>query len=522
LYQRGNFKAALQEVGPLLRQFPREPQALNMSAGVYAALKDNLAAEKLLRKAVKLDPKNHEYLRNLATMLRDTRRPEEALPFVIKCVKLRPDFANGWNSLGLVYMDLEDSVKARKAYLKALRINPDMTEAAANFLSENESRNDIEELRSTLEDLGQSFGDKNLLTMFKGVLAYREKSYAEAKDLLLAADFGPKSKTPIGTLESLRINRLAMIEDRLGDYPEAFEHFLLANRLAVANTPRNNFDPRRFVQRIEERVDYYEFDQHKSWKPIATSDAAPVLMVGFPRSGTTLLDTFLRGHKDISVTEELPMMDRALAVLGTTVNGNLDRLENPDRKTVQKVISTYIRELDKNSEPKPIKVDRMPLHNVLTGEVLRFFPKARFIVAMRDPADVVFSSFMQNFTLGDATATMTTPLSTARIYDKVFSLWQLYLEKFDVDYTVVRYEDIVADKEASLRKLVEYLGVEWDPAMVDHQKTAAKRGKIHTASYAQVVQPIYKTALKRWEHYADMMPEALEILKPWRAAYAYE
>jgi len=91
----------------------------------------------------------------------------------------------------------------------------------------------------------------------------------------------------------------------------------------------------------------------------------------------------------------------------------------------------------------------------------------------------------------------------------------------NIPFVESRYENLVHDPEATLRPIVEFLGVDWDKGLLDHQRTAKSRGVIGTPSYAQVVEPIYNTAVARWERYADLMPEALEILAPWRKKFGY-
>src|SRR6185503_8738721 len=157
---------------------------------------------------------------------------------------------------------------------------------------------------------------------------------------------------------------------------------------------------------------------------------APVFLVGFPRSGTTLLDTILMGHSEVDVVEERPLLQPAIEALG-----GMDRIAGLGAGEIQKLRSLYFDALDRHAPPEPgrLVVDKMPLDMVLAGLIHRLFPDARFIFAERHPVDVVLSCFITNFRLSDAMANFLDLEDSARFYDLAMTHWHQCRSLFPLD-----------------------------------------------------------------------------------------
>ena len=140
----------------------------------------------------------------------------------------------------------------------------------------------------------------------------------------------------------------------------------------------------------------------------------------------------------------------------------------------------------------------------------------------RHPYDVVLSCFMANFTLNQAMRSFTSLEEAARTYDAVFRSWERGKSLFPVDWQAVRYERLVDDAEAELRPVVEWLGLEWSSAIVDHTETAKTRGRVRTASYSQIGEKLYTRARYRWRGYATHLAPVMPILRPWAEKMGYE
>jgi hypothetical protein len=149
------------------------------------------------------------------------------------------------------------------------------------------------------------------------------------------------------------------------------------------------------------------------------------------------------------------------------------------------------------------------------------FPDARVIFAQRHPCDVVLSGFMQSFVMNDAMACFLDLADAADFYDAALALWSRSRSLLPDHIHTSRYEQLVADPEASLRPLVAFLGLEWRPEMLDHRSTAQSRGAISTPSYDQVIQPLTKAPSGRWRRYQRELEPVLPILLPWAERLGY-
>lgn len=336
---------------------------------------------------------------------------------------------------------------------------------------------------------------------FRATLALSRGDPAEARRQLGA---GPPA------LDPARWFRLEVrIAEALGDADGAWEAALAMN---AAVPDRADWRARGGAYRARLRHLAERLAALPPPGPAAPLDpAAPIFLVGFPRSGTTLLDTFLMGHPRLVVTEEQPMLDAAERALG-----GIDPLAAPE-PLVAAARAAYRAEQARHAALGPGQrlVDKLPLNILGMALVTRLFPGAPIVFAQRHPCDCVLSGLFQSFVLNEAMAGFLDPADAADFYDAVLSLWRASRERLPLAVHTIVYERLVADHAATLRPLVDWLGLEWDEALLDHQKTARDRGPIITPSYDQVTKPISARQSGRWRRYEDRLAPELPVLLGW-------
>ena len=247
-------------------------------------------------------------------------------------------------------------------------------------------------------------------------------------------------------------------------------------------------------------------------------------MIGFPRSGTTLLDTILSSHPSIEVIEEKPTIVNMINSLNELQNDGLKSLEQIKNNEVQKVRKIYFDTLEteiKNVDNSKIYIDKLPLNIINVGEIFRIFPEAKFIFSLRHPCDCVLSCFMQNFELNNAMANFLNLEDSAKLYDSVMKLWTQYTSIFPINYHEIRYENIISDFESTIKSVLDFIGLPWDKSVLEYYKTARKKDKIYTPSYTQVIKPIYSQASGRWKMYKKQIKNIYPILEPWIKKFNY-
>jgi tetratricopeptide (TPR) repeat protein len=251
----------------------------------------------------------------------------------------------------------------------------------------------------------------------------------------------------------------------------------------------------------------------------------PVFVVGFPRSGTTLLEQLLDAHPDLASFDEQPFVQRLAKQLyarGETIQAALRTLDTDARQhlrdgyfaAVDAVLPTpatgSVQPVDKN----PLNLLRLPL---LPHE----FPDARIILSVRHPCDVVLSCYMQHFGAPAFAITFRTLESCAEMYDRTFAHWLRLRDSLSLPVHALRYEDLVNATEAEARRLFSFLDLPWDDAVMRFTERARER-VIGTPSYAQVIEPVNSKAVGRWtafrHHYSE---RTLDLLRPWAEHFGY-
>jgi tetratricopeptide (TPR) repeat protein len=495
----------------VIAAFPEDFESWNNLGNVRAAMGDLDGAVDAFLRAITLRPDMVEMVFNLSEVLAAAEREEERRAVMREAARVSPDDVRVLTELGLAESALRDFEAAERAYREAIRLDPRALSAhlELGLLLENLNRTD--ELAALVEDgkarglAGPEFG------FIQAWSLRRQGRFAEALPL---AEATPESIHPV------RRNQLiAELHDRLGDPDRAFAAFAEMNRASLAGKPAPIGPSYRetvaadAARMTPERVAAWS---EGSAPPVPP---APIFIVGFPRSGTTLLDTLLMNMPSLHVLEELPVLREVEAgITGDTDPGRWSAAE------VETYRALYFEALGRLAPPAPGQtiVDKHPLHMARMPIVHRLFPDARIVFVERHPCDAVLSCFMANFNLNQAMRSFTDLREAALTYDAVFDAWTRAETLLPLRVHRIRYERMVEDLGGEMRPLLDFLGLLWDEAVLDNQAAAASRGHVRTASYSQVSEPIYKRAAGRWERYAGQMAPVLPILAPWVERLGYD
>lgn len=264
----------------------------------------------------------------------------------------------------------------------------------------------------------------------------------------------------------------------------------------------------------------------RGWPGLEAPDAmhSPVFVVGFPRSGTTLLEQMLDAHPSLQSMDERPffqiLADRLQSTAGSRVPGDLGRL---DQRRCDELRQTYLAMADATVSRRPGTrlVDKNPLNMLWLPMIYRLFPHAKFILAIRHPCDVVMSCYQQNFFAPALAAASRSIESLARNYVAAMESWLHHSRVMQPDVLVSRYEDLVIDPEGQLQRIAAFLEVREAKAMLAFDARARARRFIATASYAQVIEPLTASRVGRWQRYRKYLEPSLPILRPMLEHWQY-
>jgi Sulfotransferase family len=243
--------------------------------------------------------------------------------------------------------------------------------------------------------------------------------------------------------------------------------------------------------------------------------------MGFIRSGTTLLEKVLSQGPEVENLEEREtLVDLTARYLMRDEDiDRLARLDDPALEEARRLYWQRVGSYGARPEGK-VFIDKQPLNAFNLPLIVKLFPDAKILFALRDPRDVILSCFRRHFQTNPNTFELLSLGDAAAFYDAVMRLTEIYREKLPLDLYHHRYEDMIADFEGSVRRVCKFIGMEWTDGMRDFAASAAAE-KIRSPSAAQVRRGLYAEAVESWRRYANHMAPALPILQPWVEKFGY-
>ena len=321
------------------------------------------------------------------------------------------------------------------------------------------------------------------------------------------------------------LNILGLIYDKLGRADDAYRAFIGSNQ-AIKKTPEySNLDLEYPYRNIETYGRMLErgIPALPREKPAPGRPVGHVFFMGFPRSGTTLVQTILESHKSISTIDEKPVLRAVVQHLEKFEKGYPEALAGLSGEAADTLRELYFLQA-KNFvcfDEKTTLVDKMPMGTLHLPLILTLFPEAKIIFAVRHPYASSLSCLMQNFNLNNAMGNLTGLDEITRFYSLVMGFWKKIKETRTFDFHYIKYESLTEDLEKEARALTKFLELEWDQAMMDFAGTARAKGIISTPSYHQVVQPVYTESVEKWRAYEKYFEPYKDRLDPFCELFGY-
>ena len=320
--------------------------------------------------------------------------------------------------------------------------------------------------------------------------------------------------------------------DGLGRTPEAFQAFSRGKAALRRHYAERAAGREGEVDKLDRLAAWFQTADRAPWRkaPGGVGAQGPgvrthAFLVGFPRSGTTLLEQGLAGHPDLVALEEPPTLAEAYDEFLATPAGlaRLAALTAAEaehwRSVYWRVVGGYAVNSGADVAGK-VFLDKAPAGTLYLPLIAKLFPEAKVLFAVRDPRDVVLSCFRQSFQINALTYAFTDLAETARCYAAAMSLAAVYREALPIQPIEVRYERLVDDFAGELGRIAAFLGLELAPAMLDVAATASRR-VVRTPSAPQVRAGLNRRGLGRWRAYAAELAPVMPILAPWIERLGY-
>lgn len=326
-------------------------------------------------------------------------------------------------------------------------------------------------------------------------------------------------------------HQLAAVLDKLESYSDAAQVLVAVKQgmekdyAPEIKAARNAFEvKRRAVRKLSEEMTAADVAR---WRAEAEGDPLPVaLLVGHPRSGTTLLENILERHSALASVEETACMEDQVfrAVFGVAFatpelfeRDFLDRL--PTSKTT-KARQLYHGALQQflPSAPTRVTLDKNPMLTHFMAAAQRFFPEVKSLVALRDPRAVCLSCFQQPVGVNTSNVSWLRIEDTVAAYNDIMGAWLRLRDILPDGWLEVRYEDLVEDTGGIARRVSGFLGLDWEDQMLER---GASQRTIYSPTYAEATKPVYRSALEHWKNYGDLLAPHEHALRPTMEALGY-
>jgi tetratricopeptide (TPR) repeat protein len=474
-------------------------------------------------KALEREPQNAALMTQVGLCLLELGRREEAAQVLGTALRLDPysaqaSFAYGWAAENLGALE-----QAGAAWERAVSLDPDRADALAGLAGLAARRRDWETAKALGEramalDPNLTDAAMNLARVEIGLgqLAEAERRLGELIDRV---DVKPVTRANAKLLLGDALDAGGRYEAALGAYAAGKSDFKsqFAGEFEGAERPSA-------PEVVRAMAAEFAGTAETSWslpaRPPARGPArGHAFLVGFPRSGTTLLEQVIATHPDmIALGERAVMMDAEAQFLSRA--GGMVRLAEAMSDLLEPFRDAYWRRAREfGIEPAgKVFVDKHPLSTLRLPLISKVFPDAKIIFAVRDPRDVVLSCFRRSFRMNAINYEFTALDSAARMYDAVMTAGDTYFARLPLKVHRLRYEDLVGDFEREGRALCDFLGVEWTDKL---KEFATTERAITTPSSTQVRRGLYEEGAGQWRNYAEPMSAVIPILQPWIDRFGY-
>lgn len=492
LWQLNRFDEALEEFDAALRKHPQNLVALIDASRAFGARFEISRAEALLDQLTARAARNPQLLHLAGQSYRMIFRPEKAIDCFQRALAISRDIPDALLELAVLYERRHRLDEAFACVRDCLRCAPDYLEAQLIKARLFRRRKDESGSEGILRDLTTNPGAHPLV---------QAQAWAE----------------------------IAAMLDRNGEYDPAMEAMLKCKQLFLPAEGPVRRESEVIVGILRGLAESVTRDDFLRWaeaaRPIERQKVA--LLTSFPRSGTTLLEQVLDSHPGLVSSDERELFARdifpAMWMNPTTRRPTIEALGALPLDRMSALRSRYLQSMSAAlNQPigERVHLDKNPPFTLLIPAIRKLFPEMQLLIALRDPRDVVLSCFMQYLPLNTNSVCYLSLDRAVERYSVDMGVWRKLREVLPEGWLEVRYEDAVRDLEAEARRALSFLGLSWDPAVLNY-RDRAKEKAVSSPTYEAVSKPLYTSSIGRWRHYEKHFSPLLQKLQPFVDAFGY-
>ena len=564
-FQQGAKDVAERLCLDVLELSPDRPGALSVLYSIRKEQGKHAAAEALIRRLVHFEPNNFEATNEIALMLLGKGALGEAEIHARNAIRIAPQAPQAHNLMGMIMTEAQRPrlgeyhyrqvlaisgtrepivlanlawclknqgrmEEARALYEESTATAPNIRETQLGWARLEEADRNFTAAGEKLDRLDQQFPNDPGSVLTRAILLGRMKRHDDALALLdrqvpvaenadAAAQPGAMASAPIG-LGPTELSEKGRLLDQLDRHDEAWAAFVEGKRIARELTGNVYMD--QIAGDLINRLRGFFVSGRLALLPragVRTDVPQPIFVLGFPRSGTTLVEQTLSAHPAISAGDELPLINDITNIMPRMLNSPLQYPEalaelwmGDQRDGLDNLRDYYLQKAAQMEVAEPGAAwftDKMPLNETHLGLIALLFPASPLIHVIRHPLDVMISALSNHFTHGFFCATALE--SAATHYVRVMDLVMHYRAEMALRYLPVRYDAMVTNQAETVRTILDFIGVPFDERCLSFHEN---RRYARTASYAQVTEPLYERSLNRYKHYRRHLEPIIPILQP--------
>jgi len=504
-------------------------EAAPLDAGALRALYDlrgatrPAAAEALLTRIARIEPDNPAAHTLLGQLLSETHRPQLAEPHFRRAMALSPKPGAGLIAdLAWSLRNQGRMAESRRLFEQAHALDPARFNTIYAWARMEEADRRFDSAGQLLDIAERLAPGHPHVALQRAILTSRTGAGEAALVALQALEQRAGARDSGLRLDIL--NEKGAVLDRLGRHAEAFAAFAAAKQAMFDLTGQSYLADAAAEQARRLKAVFTRERMARLPRAGVRDDVAqPIFIVGFPRSGTTMIEQTLSAHPRISAGDELPIIGELAQTAQSLLGGAPpypEALADVGRDGLEALRDRYLdraREYGAIADGADWFTDKMPLNETHLGLISLIFPAAPIVHLIRHPLDVALSTFANQMTHGFYCAGALD--SIARHYLLTLDLVDHYGREIAPNYLAVRYEDVIDDQEAKVRQMLAFVGAEYDPRCLAFHEN---RRYARTASYAQVAEKLYDRSRYRWRGYREQLAQVIPLLEPAIRRLGYE
>ena len=497
-----NYKKVIEGCNKILKKNPNIPYVLNLCGLALQGSKNTLASINFFNKAIEFEPENISAMNNLANSYKALSKFDIAEKLYLKILKINPKYIKAFNNYGNLKQQIGDFNGCIELYLKALEIKPNVN----ILLSLASAYQEIGNFNKCKETANKALTiqprNTSIHKLISSIINYKNEN-----DHLIVMENLSKDKT-LKNEQLIDLSfALGKAYEDIGNYEKSFKNLEKGNRLKKTKIDYKIDNQAKLFESITKTFDDLDLESLKQ----TSKNKSIIFICGMPRSGTTLVEQIIAAHPQVNGAGELIYLQNLIE------KNFIEDFKLNKQKIISEALSKnniieskYFESLDFHKFSSKFITDKAPQNFRWIGFIKIFFPNSKIIHCNRNPNDNCLSLYKNNFASSHMDWSYDQK-DIAEYYNLYYELMKFWNKKLPNDIYNANYERIVQNKEIEIKKLIEFCGLKWDSACLNHHKHI--KTPISTVSVVQARKPIYSSSVNSNNKYSKYLNDLYSSLK---------